>query len=213
MPLYRLLKKSDKFVWTEEADAALTQLKEMLTKAPILASPAEDEPLLLYVAATNLVISAVVVVERPEGDSQVPEQRPAYYISEVFSQSKQRYPHYQKLAYGVFFAARKLRHYFQEHSITVVSKAPLGDIINNAEATGRVAKWGIELAAFDIHYKPRTTIKSQALADFVADWTKAMEDTPLPESEYWVMQFDGSKMLGGSGAGVVLKSPKGVSIC
>ena len=53
--------------------------------------------------------------------------------------------------------------------MTVVSKAPLGDIINNAEATGRVAKWGIELAAFDIVYKPRTAIKSQALADFVAD--------------------------------------------
>ena len=51
----------------------------------------------------------------------------------------------------------------------MVSKAPLGDIINNTDATSRVAKWGIELAAFDIQYKPRTTIKSQALADFVAD--------------------------------------------
>ena len=76
----------------------------------------------------------------------------------------------------------------------------MGDIINNAEATGRVAKWGIELAAFDIVYKPRTAIKSQALADFVADWTEAMEETILPESEYWVMHFDGSKMLKGSGA-------------
>ena len=99
-----------------------------------------------------------------------------------------------KLAYGVFFASRKLRHYFQGHSITVVSKAPLGDIINNADATGRVAKWGIELAAFDISYKPRTAIKSQALTDFIADWTEAMEKTPLPESEYWIMHFDGSKM-------------------
>ena len=90
----------------------------------------------------------------------------------------------------------------------MVSKAPLGDIINNAEATGRVAKWGIELAAFDIHYKPRTAIKSQALADFVADWTEAMEDTPLPESEFWIMHFDGSKTKIGLGAGVVLTSPK-----
>ena len=80
----------------------------------------------------------------------------------MFSDSKQRYPHYQKLAYGVFFAARKLRHYFQDHTITVVSKAPLKDIINNADATGRVAKWGIELAAFDIQYKPRTAIKSSS---------------------------------------------------
>ena len=85
----------------------------------------------------------------------------------------------------------------------------MGDIINNAEATGRVAKWGIELASFDIVYKPRTAIKTQALADFVADWTEAMEETVLPESEYWVMHFDGSKMLKGSGAGVVLRTPKG----
>jgi hypothetical protein len=68
-------------------------------------------------------------------------------------ESKQRYPHYQKLAYGVFLASRKLRHYFYDHKITVVSKAPLKDIINNSDATGRVAKWGIELASFDIDYK------------------------------------------------------------
>ena len=68
---------------------------------------------------------------------------------------------------------------------------------------------GIELAAFDIQYKPRTAIKSQVMADFVADWTEAMESTPLPDSQYWIMHFDGSKMKEGSGAGVVLKSPKG----
>ena len=58
------------------------------------------------------------------------------------------------------------------------------DIINNSDATGRVAKWGIELSAFDIEYKPRTTIKSQILADFVADWIEKMENMTLPESEY-----------------------------
>ena len=81
----------------------------------------------------------------------------------------------------------------------MVSKAPLKDVINNADATGRVAKWGIELAAFDIQYKPRTAIKSQVLADFVADWTEAMESTPLPDSQYWIMHFNGSKMKKGSG--------------
>ena len=124
-------------------------------------------------------------------------------------ESKQRYPHYQKLAYGVFLAPRKLRHYFQEHPITVVSKAPLTAIINNNDATGRVAKWGIELATFEINYKTRDAIKSQVLADFIVDWTKAPLDTPVPEPESWVMHFDGSKMRHGSGAGVTLKSPTG----
>ena len=103
----------------------------------------------------------------------------------------------------------KLRHYFQEHPIIVVSKTPLSDIINNSDATRRVAKWGIELAAFEITYKRRDAIKSQALADFVADWTEMPDATPLPEPEYRVMHFNGSKLLNGSGDGVLLQSPTG----
>src|SRR3954451_6827933 len=97
---------------------------------------------------------------------------PIYYVSEVLSESKQRYPHFQKLAYGIFLGSRKLRHYFQEHPMTVVSAAPLASIMINSVATGRLAKWGIELSAFDISYKARNAIKSQALADFIADWTE-----------------------------------------
>jgi hypothetical protein len=69
-------------------------------------------------------------------------------------------------------------------------------------------KWGTELASFDIDYKPRTTIKSQALAEFMADWKEAHETTPVPEPEHWVMHFDSSKLLHGLGASVTLKSPK-----
>jgi hypothetical protein len=209
LPLYKLLKKMEKFVWTGEADSALQALKAILSSPPILAAPRLREPLLLYMAATNRIVSIVIVVECKEEQQAYPVQRPAYYLSEVFTESKQRYPHYQKLAYGVFLAARKLRHYSQEHHITVVSKAPLREIINNADATGRIAKWAIELAAFDIDYRPRTAIKSQALADFIADWTEAQDQTPVPEPEHWTLHFDGSKNLEGPGAGVVLTSPQG----
>jgi hypothetical protein len=91
-------------------------------------------------AATNRVVSIVMMVERKEEAQEYGVQRPVYYVSEVLTESKQRYPHYQKLAYGVFLASRKLRHYFYDHKITVVSKAPLKDIINNSDATGQVAK-------------------------------------------------------------------------
>ena len=77
-----------------------------------------------------------VVVERKEEGKEHPVQRPVYYVSEVLIESKQRYPHWQKLVYSVFMASRKLKHYFQGHPITVVSSAPLGDIIHNREATG-----------------------------------------------------------------------------
>ncbi|KAK1627438.1 hypothetical protein QYE76_001753 [Lolium multiflorum] len=138
-------------------------------------------------AATNKVISLVIVVERKEEGHEYDVQRPVYYISEVLTESKQRYPHFQKLAYGVFLGSRKLRHYFQEHPVTVVSKAPLSTILNNADATGRTAKWGIELSAFDIAYKPRIAVKSQVLADFVADWTEAPDASLEPET--WVMHL------------------------
>jgi hypothetical protein len=86
-----------------------------------------------------------------------------------------------------------------------VSKAPLFNIINNSDATGRVAIWDIELSAFDIDYKPRTAIKSQALAD----WTEAQDTMPILEPEHRVMHFDGSKLLHGLGDGVTLESSKG----
>ena len=74
---------------------------------------------------------------------------------------------------------------------------PLNDIINNRDATGRIAKWAIELLQFDIKYKPRRAIKSQVLADFVAEWTEA--ELPKEYNSYsnWIMYFDGSKMLAG----------------
>src|SRR3954464_12015409 len=171
--------------------------------------------MLLYIAATNKVISVVTLVEREEEGHEHKVQRPTYYLSEVLTESKQWYPHHQKLAYGVFFASRKLRHYFQEHNITVVSTAPLRDIINNRDATGHVSKCGLKLAAFDIEYKPRTTIKSQILADFVVDWTETAENSGPPDSEFWPLHFDRSKARGGWGDGMVLKSPKEIrfSMC
>ena len=109
--------------------------------APILASRLPREPMLLYVVATNRVVSAVVVVEREENGKTV--QRPVYYLSEVLSASKQNYPHYQKMTYGLYMATTKLKHYFEEHPIKVVTDAPISDIINNKDASGRIAKWAI----------------------------------------------------------------------
>ena len=116
--------------------------------------------MLLYISANNQAVSVVVVVERKEEGKEYPIQRHVYYISEVLTASKQHYPHWQKFVLGVFMASRKLKHYFQEHPITVVISAPLAYIIQTRESTGRIAKWAIELGAYHIKYAPRTTIKS-----------------------------------------------------
>jgi hypothetical protein len=110
LPFYALMKKSgNKFQWTEEADAAFTQLKKVLSTPPVLVAPKEREPLLLYIAATHQVVSTVLVVERSEEGKARGVQRPVYFLSKVLSPTKQKYPHYQKLVYSVFTTAQKLR--------------------------------------------------------------------------------------------------------
>ena len=92
LPLYRLLKKAERFSWTPEAEEALENLKKMLTSAPVLVPPQPAEPLLLYAVSTTQVVSAAVVVERQEEGHALPVQRPVYFISEVLSETKARYP-------------------------------------------------------------------------------------------------------------------------
>ena len=93
IPLYQLMKKTEKFTWTPQADEAFKQLKHMLSTAPVLASPTEKEPMMLYIAATTRVVNIVMVVEHPEKGKAQPIQKLVYYISEVLSASKQNYPH------------------------------------------------------------------------------------------------------------------------
>jgi hypothetical protein len=148
--------------------------------------------MLLYVAASNRAISAVMVVERKEEGKEQLIQRPVYYISEALIESKQRYPHYQKLVYAVLRAQRRLAPYFHEHPIKVVASTPLADIIRNRDATGRIAKWAVELGVHSITYESRHTIKSQALADFLVDWEEAQQPSSQADLKHWTLHFDGS---------------------
>jgi hypothetical protein len=153
-------------------------LKKVLSTPPVLVAPKEKESLQLYIAATHQVVSTVLVVERSKEGKAHRVQRLVYLLSEVLSPTKQRYPHYQKLAYSVFITTRKLRQYFAVHPIIVVNKAPLSNILNNPAATGRVSLWGIELSPLDITYKKLKAIKSQVLPDFTAEWLELQNTGP-----------------------------------
>jgi ribonuclease HI len=114
----------------------------------------------------------------------------------------------------VLMASRKLRHYFQAYHIIVPSSQPLKDIMRNREATGRIGKWAAQLNEFTIVYVHRLSIQSQALADFIADWTSgAQGEEATKDVEAWTVFCDGSWGTFGAGAAAVLVAPSKVRTC
>jgi ribonuclease HI len=116
--------------------------------------------------------------------------------------------------YAVLMASRKLRHYFQAYHIIVPSSQPLKDIMRNREATGRIEKWVVELNEFNIDYVHISSIQSQALADFIADWTLgAQEEETNKDAEASTVFCDGSWGTFGAGAAAVLVAPSKIKTC
>jgi ribonuclease HI len=167
--------------------------------------------LLLYVAASHSAVSAVLVQEKQDG--QVKKQAPVYFVFEVLSFSKKNYIELEKVIYVVLMASKKLRHYFQAYNIIVPSSQPLKDIMSNREATGRIEKWATELNEFSIDYVHRSSIQSQALADFIVDWTPGAQEEVTKDVEAWTVFCDGSWGTFGAGAAAILVAPSKVRTC
>jgi hypothetical protein len=132
-----------------------------------------------------------------------------YYVSEVLADAKTCYTKPQKLLYALLITSRKLRHYFQAHKIVVPSSFPIGEIIHNRDANGRIFKWSVELGEFNIEFCPRQAIMSQILADFVSEWTEIQMPPPKKRPEHWIMYFDSALNLEGVGEGMLFISPQG----
>ena len=131
-------------------------------------------------------------------------QHSVYFVSSVLRDARERYPMMQKLLLAILVAPRKMRPYFEGHQITVVSKYNLRSPLENPLATGRISAWAIELQGFGLKFEHTDNIKSQALADFTAEWTETAfndleEETSLTGKEdpdTWSMNFDGSYTKG-----------------
>ena len=106
-------------------------------------------------------------------------------------------------------ASRKLKHYFQAHRIKVLSAQPLEALFNNSEAIDRIKKWATELNEFVVEFKHRSAIKSQALIDFITDWTPVAYDTTIQfEEPIWTVHCDRAWGMNGEGIAVILTPPK-----
>jgi ribonuclease HI len=211
LPFFEILKSAEVFQWGSAQQMAFKELKQYLIDLTTLTSPSSGAPLLLYAAASHSAVSATLVQEKQDG--QVKKQAPVYFVSEVLSLSKTNYTELEKVLYAVLMASRKLQHYFQAYHIIVPSSQPLKDIMRNREATGRIGKWAAELNEFSIDYVHRSSIQSQALADFIADWTPGAQEDVTKDAEAWTVFCDGSWGTFGTGAVVVLVAPSKVRTC
>jgi hypothetical protein len=118
----------------------------------------------------------------------------------------------QKLLYAVLITTRKLKHYFLALSIRVISDRPLTHVLQSKEATGWISQWTVEIGQYDIEFIPRWAIKSQALTDFITEWTDSGLRGIDELVDHWLMYFDGSYTLKVAGAGVVYIPLKVISL-
>nr|XP_027102744.1 uncharacterized protein LOC113723988 [Coffea arabica] len=162
-PFFKALKGGRQFEWSLECQKAFDELKEHLARLPALTSPELGETLFIYLVAGEGAISAVLVRE----ENKV--QKPVYYVSRALQGVEARYSAVERYVLALGHAVRKLRTYFQTHPVVVMTDQPLKQILSKPESSGRMVKWAVELSEYDLGYQPRTAIKAQALADFIAD--------------------------------------------
>jgi ribonuclease HI len=211
LPFFKALKGTRMIEWGPEQRKAFAELKEYIEKMAILSPPLPSEPLFLYVAASKATVSNVLVreVEGEKGKLQ----SPVYFVSEALSGSKLLYSELEKIAYAVVTAARKLRHYFEAHKVTVLTDQPLNDLFINKEASSRIAKWATELSGHTIDFGKRSAIKSQVLADFVVDWSSPRSITADEELvPVWENRCDGAWGRKGAGIAAIITSPVDIKL-
>jgi hypothetical protein len=186
---FQVLRSAKNFQWSKTQKQAFQELKDYLSNMTKLFPREPRSPLLLYVSASNLAVSAVLVQEKEE-DGKL-NQIPVYFASEALSGSKIFYSELEKIAYTVIMAARKLRDYFEGHRIRVITNQPLKLVCKQRGIYPNIT-WVAELSEYIDDFDRRSAIKSQVLVDFVVDWTSPTqnldEEIPTP----WIVQCDGA---------------------
>ncbi|XP_021991096.1 uncharacterized protein LOC110887837 [Helianthus annuus] len=201
--------KKSQFQWTPEAESAFREMKDCLIKLPTLTAPNKGEPLVLYLSASDRAVGAVLLVDL-QGI-----QTPVYYVSRTLTDPETRYAIMEKLVLALIHASRRLRRYFANHVIHVLTNYNIGNILARPEISGRLAKWAIELGGHNVVFRPRPSIKGHVLADFMTEVpddkdreSKATEKAEKKQTEEpWLLYTYGASNKNGAGAGLRLVSP------
>ena len=206
-PFYQLLRKWKGFQWDEECEKVFQDLKEYLTQVPMLTASDPGEDLFMYLTVYDHAVSAVLL--RDQG-----VQHPVYYISKTLVDTETRCLPLEKLVLALVHATRKLPHYFQAHTVYVLTGYPLQSLLKRFDFTRWIAKWGTRLRVFDIRYKPRNLMKGQVLVDFVAEFSPKSEGEMVchVECHPWRVFVDGASSAMGAGVGIVIITLKGIQL-
>ncbi|GJX33180.1 reverse transcriptase domain-containing protein [Tanacetum coccineum] len=126
----------------------------------------------------------------------------------------------EKLALSLINMTRRLRRYFEAHPVKVITDQPIKNILSRTEASGKLAKYAVEIGTYKISFIPRNAVKGQVLADFLSDapdgeredeYFQSPEVSPgIDDTEAWTLYTDGAASSKGSGAGLILTGPSGV---
>ena len=135
LPFFKALKKGADFVWTNDWEQFFQELKIYLGRVPLLSKLVQGEVLSLYLVVSEVALSAVLV-RQEEGKELL-----VFYVSKALIDPETRYPNTEKIALALVVAARKLRPYFQSHTVLVHTKAHFWQILQNPEYSRKLAKW------------------------------------------------------------------------
>ncbi|GJR71068.1 reverse transcriptase domain-containing protein [Tanacetum coccineum] len=219
LPFFNTLKNITKenkheYRWTPEAEEAFQQMKRLIMSLPSLTPPFPKETLYAYLAVSKEAVSAVLLTDRNG------RQCPVQYVSRTLNEAERNYSPLEKLALSLINMTRRLRRYFEAHPVKVITDQPIKNILSRTEASGKLAKYAVEIGTYKISFMPRNAVKGQVLADFLSDAPDGeredeyfrMPEVPpeIDDTEAWTLYTDGAASSKGSGAGLVLIGPSGV---
>jgi hypothetical protein len=217
-----LMKKGVPFVWSTACQQAFEKIQVIMTKLPTVCAPVPGRPLRLYLASNNEAIGGLVAQEDENGT-----EKPIYYVSRALRDAETRYSGAEWACLALIYASQRLRHYFLAHKIQLMTKSHLiRSLLHRLILSGRLAQWLLQLSQYEIITETPTAIKSQAIADLLAQFPGedsssishevpgGMGETLLADlvDSTWTLKFDGSSTANSSGAGIVLIKEDGETI-
>uniref|UniRef100_A0A2N9GIW4 RNA-directed DNA polymerase n=1 Tax=Fagus sylvatica TaxID=28930 RepID=A0A2N9GIW4_FAGSY len=209
-----LLKKGASFHWSTECQEAFEKVQNIMTKLPTVCAPIPEKSLRLYLASNSQAIGALIAQENDNGVEQ-----PIYYVSRTLKDAESRYSGAERSCLALIYASQRLRHYFLAHKVQLMTKShPIRSLLQRPVLSGRLAQWLLQLSQYEITAETPTAIKSQAIADLLAqfpgeDNSFITDEVPGEINEIflagladsvWTLKFDGSSTATSAGAGIVL---------